>query len=137
MIEEKKKNLGRANKRKGSNAERLYAKRFREDLGFKHCKTSRFGSKMHDDAGIDLIFLPFNVQIKAGYARGLNYSKELKYLEDKMEELFPPSSVEHSLPKLLIHRKDKEKGKRERTQYDDIVCMTYEDLIKIVKFNIQ
>jgi len=129
-----KKNLGRANKRKGSNAERLYAKKFRDDLGFTHCKTSRFGSKLHDDAGIDLIFIPFNVQIKAGYPRGLNYSKELKYLEEKMKILFPPTSIEHSLPKMIIHRKDKEKGRKSRVSYDDIVCMTYEDLVKIIKY---
>lgn len=129
-----KKNYGKRNKRKGSDAERLYAKKFREELGFKHCKTSRLGSKLHDDAGIDLIFLPFNVQIKAGYDSGLNYSRELQYIEDKMGELFPPSSIEHNLPKILIHRKNKEKGRRARIDYDDIVCMTFEDFKKIIKY---
>lgn len=124
---------GAKNKRKGSAAERLYAKIFRDDLGYEHCKTSRFGSKLHDDAGIDLIFIPFNVQIKAGYAKGLNASKELKYLEDKMGILFPESSIEHSLPKILIHRKDKPGGQRSRTQYDDIVSMTFEDFKKIIQ----
>jgi len=137
MTEEKKKSYGRANKRKGSNAERLYAKLFREELGFTHCKTSRMGSKLHDDAGVDLIFIPFNVQIKAGYDKGLNSSKELQYIEDKMEELFPPSSIEHNLPKILIHRKNKEKGRRSRIPYDDIVSMTFEDFVKIVKFNLE
>jgi len=137
MKEEKKKSYGRANKRKGSNAERLYAKLFREELGFTHCKTSRMGSKLHDDAGVDLIFIPFNVQIKAGYDKGLNSSKELQYIEDKMEELFPPSSIEHNLPKILIHRKNKEKGRRSRIPYDDIVSMTFEDFVKIVKFNLE
>lgn len=128
------KSHGKTNKRKGSDAERLYAKIFREELGFSHCKTSRMGSKLHDDAGIDLIFLPFNVQIKAGYDKGLNASKELMYIEDKMGELFPPSSIEHNLPKILIHRKNKEKGRRNRIPYDDIVSMTFEDFIKIVKY---
>lgn len=134
MVTKSRKSYGRTNKRKGSDAERLYAKRFREDLGFTHCKTSRMGSKLHDDAGIDLIFLPFNVQIKAGYDSGLNYSRELKYIEDKMQELFPSSSIEHKLPKILIHRKNKEKGRRNRIPYDDIVSMTFEDFINIVKF---
>ena len=104
------KNHGKTNKRKGSDAERLYAKIFRDDLGFSHCVTSRMGSKMHDDAGIDLLFLPFNVQIKAGYDKGLNASRELLYIENKMLDLFPETSLEHSLPKILIHRKNKEIG---------------------------
>lgn len=130
-----KKSQGSRNKRKGSNAERLYAKKFRE-LGFTHCKTSRMGSKLHDDAGIDLIFVPFNVQIKAGYDKGLNPSRELEYIETKMKELFPTSSVEHNLPKILIHRKNKAKGKRNRTPYEDIVSMTYEDFEKILAFKL-
>jgi hypothetical protein len=132
-----KKSYGKTNKRKGSDAERLYAKIFRDELGFSHCKTARMGSKLHDDAGIDLIFLPFNVQIKAGYDKGLNPSKELSYIEEKMVELFPPSSIEHTLPKILIHRKNKEKGRRNRIPYDDIVFMTFEDFKKILQFNMK
>jgi response regulator of citrate/malate metabolism len=37
---------------------------------------------MLDDAGIDLNFLPFNVQIKAGYAKGLNEFKTLKIIRE-------------------------------------------------------
>ena len=133
MEEEKKKvSRGVTNKRKGSNAEREYMKIFRDDLGHKFCKTSRFGSKLHDDAGIDLIFIPYNVQIKAGYAKGLNASKELQYLEDRMKELFPESAIEHTLPKILIHRKDLPKGQRSRTEYEDIVSMTFKDFRKII-----
>lgn len=124
--------LGKANKRKGSNAERHYAKIFREELGFKYCKTSRLASKLHDSAGIDLMFIPFNIQVKAGYKTGLNYSKELKYLEEKMKELFPPTSQEFNYPKILIHKKDKEKGKKLRSEYEEIVSMTFEDFKKIV-----
>lgn len=131
MEENTKKNLGKTNKRKGSDAERYYAKFFRNELGYSHCKTSRFGSKLHDDAGIDLIFVPFNIQIKSGYSRGLNASTELKYLEDKMEELFPETSVEHSLPKVLIHKKDVGPGKK-RSEYDEIVSMTFKDFVKII-----
>ena len=87
MSEEiKRKSYGKTNKRKGSDAERYYAKIFRDDLGFTHCKTSRLGSKLHDDAGIDLIFLPLNVQIKAGKQVGLNPGKELNYMQGRMEK---------------------------------------------------
>jgi len=132
MEDIKKKNYGKTNKKKGSDAERFYAKIFREDLGFTHCKTARLGSKLHDDAGIDLIFLPFNVQIKAGKQVGLNVSKELTYMQNRMKELFPVTSQEHFLPKILIHKKEVGMG-RKRTEVDEIVSMTFEDFLKLIK----
>jgi len=131
-MQEKKKNYGKTNKRKGSDAERFYAKIFRDDLGFTHCKTARLGSKLHDDAGIDLIFLPFNVQVKAGKQAGLNSSKELEYMKNRMGELFPPTSQEHTFPKVLIHKKEVGAGNK-RTEFDEIVSMTFEDFIKLIK----
>ena len=99
MIEEtKKKSYGKTNKRKGSDAERHYARVFRDDLGFTHCKTSRLGSKLHDDAGIDLIFVPLNIQVKAGKQVGLNPIRELIYMQNRMTELFPSTSKEHDHP---------------------------------------
>ena len=127
----KKKSYGKTNKRKGSDAERYYAKIFRENLGFTHCKTSRLGSKLHDDAGIDLIFLPLNIQIKAGKQVGLNPSKELNYMHGRMEELFPKTSQEHSFPKILIHKKEVGQGKK-RSEFDEIVSMTFSDFLKII-----
>jgi len=126
--------LGATNKRKGSSAERGYAKVFR-DLGFTFCKTSREGSRVHDNAGIDLINIPLNVQIKAGYPRGLNQSKELAYISDKVKELFPPGDKEHTLPKVLIHKKNVGRGIK-RTEFDEIVSMTMEDFIRILKLKI-
>lgn len=129
-----KKSRGSANKRKGSNAERHYAKLFRE-IGtppFSKCITSRLGSRLHDNAGIDLIFVPFNPQIKAGYDRGLNIPSELKYLEDRIDELFPEDAPEREKLNILIHRRTVAQGKR-RTKYDDIVSMTYEDFEKLIK----
>lgn len=132
MTEEvKKKSYGKTNKRKGSDAERYYARIFREDLGFAHCKTARLGSKLHDDAGIDLIFLPFNVQIKAGKQVGLNPSKELNYMQNRMTELFPSTSLEHNYPKILIHKKEVGQGKK-RGEFDEIVSMTFKDFLKII-----
>ena len=132
MTEEKKKSLGKTNKRKGSNAERFYAKIFKEDLGFTHCKTSRLGSKLHDDAGIDLIFLPFNVQIKAGKQVGLNFGKELKYMSDRMTELFPSTSPEHTYPNLVILKKEVGPGNK-RTEQDELVCMSFADFTKLIR----
>lgn len=131
MEEVKKKSYGKTNKRKGSDAERHFAKIFRE-LGFTHCKTSRMGSKLHDDAGIDLIFVPLNVQIKAGKQVGLNASRELEYIQNRMIELFPPTSIEHSLPKILIHRKEVGQGKK-RGEFDDIVAMSFKDFVLLIQ----
>lgn len=130
IIEKKKVSQGVTNKRKGSDAERYYAKTFRE-VGFTHCKTSRLGSKLHDDAGIDLIFLPFNVQIKAGKQTGLNPSRELDYMKNRMLELFPSTSLEQKYPRVLIHKKEVGKGKL-RTDSDELVFMTFEDFIKLI-----
>lgn len=131
MEEVVKKSYGKTNKRKGSDAERYYAKIFRE-IGFTHCKTSRLGSKLHDDAGIDLIFLPFNVQIKAGKQAGLNASRELEYIQNRMSELFPSTSLEHTYPKVLIHKKEVGQGKK-RGEFDDIVSMSFSDFIKLIQ----
>ena len=131
MEEVKKKSYGKTNKRKGSDAERHFAKIFRE-LGFTHCKTSRMGSKLHDDAGIDLIFVPLNVQIKVGKQVGLNASRELEYIQNRMIELFPPTSIEHSLPKILIHKKEVGQGKK-RGEFDDIVAMSFKDFVLLIQ----
>lgn len=125
--------LGQRNKRKGSTIERYYAKFFR-DTGveaFSHCKTSRMGSKLHDDAGIDLIFLPFNVQIKAGIQKGMKPVEELRLMKERMKELFPDKSIEHDLPKIVIHYKDVGKGKK-RTEFDEVVTMTFSDFCKLI-----
>ena len=111
---------GSTNKRKGSTAERYYAKVFREDLGFSFCKTSRQSNRMLDDAGIDLNFLPFNVQIKAGYAKGLNEFKTLKIIRERLPELFPPYDRVHTNMDVLIHKKDVGRGKK-RKDTDELV----------------
>tara|TARA_R110000803_G_scaffold52425_2_gene107955 strand:+ start:6153 stop:6710 length:558 start_codon:yes stop_codon:yes gene_type:complete len=117
---------GATNKRKGSNAERHYAKVFREDLGFSFCKTSRQSNRMLDDAGIDLNFLPFNVQIKAGYAKGLNEFKTLKIIRERLPELFPPYDAVHSQIDVLIHKKDTGRGKK-KSVYDELVFFWTKD----------
>jgi hypothetical protein len=127
----RKKNIGHTNRKKGHNAERFYSKWFKE-LGFKFCQTSRYGSRLYDDCGIDLINIPFLVQVKAGKQKNLNIISELKNIETKVAENFPEDAKEHKFPKMLIHRKDVGRGRR-RTDYDDIVTMTATDLNKLIK----
>lgn len=132
MTKEKKKaNYGKRNRTLGHNAERLYATKFKE-LGFQHCVTSRQGSRLHDDAGIDLIFIPYNVQIKAGKQRGLNLISELKSMEEKINVRFPKSSPEHEQPNIVILRKEVGAGNK-RTKYDSVVALSFEDFADIIK----
>jgi hypothetical protein len=119
-------NIRGSNKRKGSNAERMYAKVFREDLGYTFCKTSRQTNRMLDDAGIDLDFLPFNVQIKAGYNGGINEFKVLGLIDERLPLLFPPHHAVHKQPNILIHKKDREEGRR-RNEYDELVFIWADD----------
>ena len=126
-----KSSRGKTNKRKGSNAEREYAEKFRQ-LGFENCKTARQGAKMLDDCGIDLIFIPFNVQIKAGIQQGLRPHKVLEYMKNRITEVLPKYSVEHNLPKILIHKRQVGKGNK-KDEFSDIVSMTFEDFSKIIK----
>ena len=130
-VKKKKKSHGATNRRKGHAAEREYVKKFKE-LGFKHCITARLGSRIHDYAGIDLILIPLNVQIKAGKQVGLKANVELKYIHDRMVELFPEDAKEHSLPKVLIHRREAGTGTK-RTDFHDIVSLTWVDFAKILK----
>lgn len=122
---------GIINRRKGHNAERLYVNIFR-DMGFEFCTTARMGSRMLDNAQIDIIYLPFNVQIKAGAQVGLKPEKVLSLMQEKMEEFLPPTSLEIKQPKVLIHHKDVGRGNK-RTEFDSIVSMTFDDFIKIIK----
>lgn len=122
--------LGKNNKRKGSDAERYYAKKLRE-IGYEHCITSRQGSKLFDDCGIDLLFVPYNIQIKAGEQKGMKPADVINYTKDSMKAKFPPTSVEFGYPTVLIHRKPASGAKRLET--DELVTMTYLDWEQMVK----
>lgn len=121
---------GSVNRTKGHNAERFYAKVFK-DLGFSHCVTSRYGSRIHDDAGIDLIGLPINVQIKAGKQRAMNPSKVLSYIRERVAELFPKTAPEKDMISIVIHRKEVGRGKK-RNDFDDLVHMSFKDFEKLI-----
>lgn len=122
------------NKRKGNNAEREYAKRFRE-AGFENCITSRLGSRLYDNSGIDLMNIPFNVQIKAGIQKGINYSKELQYVKDQISHNFDLSDEVNNKPILLIHKKPKLEGKRNRGEFDELIIMSVTDFFKYFVVN--
>lgn len=120
--------MGKRNKRKGSDAEREYAQKFRE-MGYEYCVTSRLGSKLHDNCGVDLINLPFNVQVKAGYGRGLNYSQVLFYTKSMLMQHIP---AEADNPVICIHKKPKKKGVTPENEFNELVVMSFNDFQKLI-----
>ena len=114
--------LGATNKRKGSYAERYYANFFKS-LGYSFCKTSRFASKQHDNAKIDLMFIPFNIQVKAGKQKGLNPSKELHTMNSAIKAMFPTEDIVHNKPCLLIHYRQGTSGVKRKPE-DEMLYMS-------------
>lgn len=130
----KKVNFGKTNRKKGFDAERLYASKFREELGFTYCKTTRESSRLLDSCKIDLDFIPFGIQIKAGKQRNLNYSKSLYEIDEKVKVSLPDNNPFKNCPKLVIHYKQGTSG-RKRTEYDELVIMSFETFKKLIHGN--
>lgn len=126
--------LGARNRTKGHSAERHYASLFRElSPAFEKCKTARAASRLHDDSGIDLCYTdPFNIQIKAGKQKGLIISKELAKIKEEVHKNFPSHYPELSNINIVIHKKDIGRG-RKGNEFDEIVSMTFEDFVKLIK----
>lgn len=114
--------------RKGKRIEQLYARRLREE-GFVDCITSREGSTLYDSAGVDFLNLPVLIQCKAGYSRGINYVELLTSLLEKKKKL--PKHDRNKLTSIL-HVKDVGKGRKRLPQHD-LVIMTFDDYIQLVK----
>jgi len=124
---------GTKNRVKGHSAERYYAHIFRQ-LGFPFCKTAREGSRLHDNAKIDLVFIPYNIQIKAGKQRHLNAGKELLSMNGAIKSFFPPNSEVHKQPCLLLHKKEVGQGNK-RTINDEIIYMSMTQFKRFLKKN--
>lgn len=112
---------GKTNKTRGHKGERHYVNFFK-DLGFTFCATSRAASRKHDNAKIDLMYIPYNIQIKTGKHTTMNPGKELLNMETSIKVMFPPEDEVFKKPCILIHRKMAE-GYR-RTDLDDLVYMS-------------
>ena len=121
----KKKNIGKSNRQRGHSLERRIASKFR-DLGYKYAKTSRQASRLLDDSKVDIAFVPFLIQCKKGYKKGLNYSGIITEIKNLIIQNFPPEESVHKLPCIIIHDKD-------RKTEDKLVIMeevTFWELIK-------
>lgn len=128
-IVKKYQNMSNKNRSKGHNAERYFAKIFREE-GFADCKTARYASREMDDLKIDLVNLPFNVQIKAGIQKSLKVEFLILEIKKLLKQKNRPDLLEK--PLIIIHKKDGIKGfKREETQ--EMAYMSFNDFIKLLK----
>ena len=122
--------LGKTNRRKGNDAERFFADFFRK-IGFDKCQTARYGSRMHDDAGIDLIHLPLNVQVKAGKQAGMKPENVIADIKQRITQIFPEGYPEHENPLVIIHKRQIKRGAR-RKEEDTLVHMSFDDFTKLL-----
>jgi len=114
------------NRDKGHRFERWWARVFREELGFKFCKTSRQASRLLDDCGVDLDGIPFNIQLKNGYVKGINYTKLFEDIDAKLKENYMPADPRHVFPSIVIH-------KRGRKESEHHVVMQAKDFRKLIE----
>ena len=118
--------MANKNRDKGHRLERYWAKVFRDDLGFKFCKTARAESRTMDNCQVDLVNIPINVQIKNGYRKGLNYEGILSKMTELLAENYPPIAEVHRYPNVIIHKKGLKKN-------EHLVIMNSEDFTKLVQ----
>lgn len=106
-VKEKKKRSTNYSRTKGHGAERVYAKVWREEFLFEHCRTARLASRLLDNCNVDLAHIPALVQIKKGYAtRYPKFDRIFKEMKDDLKKNFPPTDAHHAYPKILIHEID-------------------------------
>jgi len=116
---------GSTNRTKGHNLERRIAKIFR-DLGYPFAKTSRQASRLLDDSKVDIAFVPFLIQCKKGYLKGLNYTSIFLEMKEALKINFPPDDQIHNHPPIIIHDKGRKSEEKLVVMEED----TFWDLIK-------
>lgn len=122
------KNVGSCNREKGHHAERFYANLFKQ-LGYEHCITARLGGRIFDNAGIDIINIPFNIQLKAGKQTKMSPGKVLLQMYSQINSLFPEDHEVRKYPLYVIHRPNSfSKGYE-----NDIVYMTLKQFQTLIE----
>jgi len=125
--------LGKRNRRKGHDYERLWAKYYR-DVGYDYCKTSRQASRLLDDSKVDLAFIPYNHQCKKSIG-SINYFVLLNEIEESLKKNFPPDHEQLTYPIIISHSiaKDKDLVIMSSSSYLELIrkVYLYENLIKL------
>lgn len=117
--------MAKTNRTKGHNLERRIRLKFIE-LGFDKCRTSRQASRLLDDSKVDLAQIPYNVQCKKGYPKGINYTTIFNEMEEALKEHFMEGDPVIDYPKMIVH--DKDRGKSNK-----VVVMQEEDFWEMFK----
>lgn len=116
---------------KGKKAEQRYKNRFR-DIHFEKCITTRQGSRILDDSKIDLMFIPANIQVKAGYRNSMNYGRVLLEQQEAMEKNLPEGHENFDFISAVFHKKDIPNGTK-RLPQDELVVMTVDDFMRLFR----
>ena len=104
---------------KGHRFEREIVNVFK-NLGYSKACTTRFSSKQLDNASVDIDNIPYYVQCKSGYKRGLNYSAILAKMKTQIKEI--KDKIEY--PLIILHKK---------THKDFLAVVEYDFFIKLLK----
>lgn len=105
---------------KGKRFERSIVKDFKS-IGFKRAATTRATSKLLDNCKVDINGIPYYIQCKNGYLKGLNYSTIFKQMKELITENY--DKVEY--PLIILHKKG---GKYE----DTLAVLPYKDLLEMI-----
>lgn len=112
--------MSKNNRKKGHDLERQVANDLKNI--FPYVKTSRAASKLLDDCKIDLAFIPFLVQCKAGYERNRpKYEEEFVEMKKQIALHYPETDNIHRSPFVLVHKLDSGRGNKRREEETQVV----------------
>ena len=114
---------------KGHTLERKVANDLK--IFFPYSRTVRNAGREIDNCGIDIVGVPFNIQIKNGYNKiRFKFEDEFKYTVDKLKLVYPQDDKIHKYPYVFIHKKTGIKGKIQPELFQ--VTMTYDTFIGLI-----
>ena len=105
---------------KGHRLERKVAKDLR-GVGHTKAKTSREASKLLDSSKVDIFGVPYYIQCKNGYPKGINYVTLIQSMRKLVDENF--EIVDY--PLIVIHKKGSKYG-------ETLAILPYEDLLAMI-----
>lgn len=117
--------MANKNRDKGHRYERWWVQQLKK-LGFGKAMTARQGSRIADDSGIDIINVPYNIQAKAGYPKGLNYKDIFDKIDEAKVENFMTNDPIQDYPTVIAHKKSRKKN-------EHYVVMKVEDFISLIE----
>jgi len=117
---------GKENQLKGDKGENFYVSYFQK-LGYKNCKKANKKS-LYDSVGIDLINIPYLIQIKTGIQKNMNPGKVLTLMFAQIQNNISKTHtiIEENFNLFLIHHK-------ENNIKDDIIYMSLDTYIYYVE----